>query len=366
VGECSRLLVVGTGLMGTSVALAARAAGYEVWLDDADSDRLELAVSLGAGLARSSGPPSTVDVALAAVPPGAVGQVLHELIHSGIAQTVTHIASVQSDPQREVEASDPGYAGFVGGHPVAGRERSGPHHASADLFAQRPWIVCPTPHSGPVAVAAVSALAEACGALVSVMSATAHDALMARLSHAPQLLASALAASLVGLDRSEVALAGTGLRDTSRLADSDADLWAEIVAANPAAVALALRAVVSPLSDLITVLETADPAGSAGSVRELVGRGRVGRDLLAGKHGQALVRWATVTVVVPDEPRALARLLDDAASAGINVEDIRIDHSPGQPLGLVELDVKGESGDLLERELAARGWSASASPPPSD
>jgi prephenate dehydrogenase len=360
-----QLLVVGTGLIGTSLGLAARAAGYEVWLHDTDPDRLALAVSVGAGEARPvAGEPA--DIAVAAVPPAVVAMVIHDLLSSSVAPTVTHLASVQGHPQLQVESLDAGASGFVGSHPVAGRERSGPHHASADLFAQRPWIVCPTPHSSDAAIADVSSLAAACGAAVTVMSAAEHDALLARLSHAPQLLASALAGSLVGLDRAAAALAGTGLRDTSRLADSDPALWGEIVAANPIAVAAAVRAVVEPLTSLSDLLETASAAQAAAAVEDLLRRGRRGRDLLAGKHGQRPVRWATVSVVVPDEPGKLARLLADAAHAEVNVEDIRVDHSPGQPLGVVELDVAADLGDSLEQDLIARGWTATASPPPPD
>jgi prephenate dehydrogenase len=198
------------------------------------------------------------------------------------------------------------------------------------------------------------------------MPAAEHDALLARLSHTPQLVASALAGALVGLERAEVALAGTGLRDTSRLADSDAGLWSEIVAANPAAVAVALRAVTAPLEDLAVVLESGDPAAVTAAVHELVSRGQAGRDLLAGKHGQAAVRWTTVYVVVPDEPGALARLLSEAAEAGVNVEDIRVDHAPGRPIGLAELDVAPAHSAELEEALAARGWAANAIAPPSE
>jgi prephenate dehydrogenase len=362
VGERRRLLVVGTGLIGTSVALAARAAGYDVWLDDVDAERLSLAVSVGAGQ-RWDATLDGLDLAVAAVPPAAVAPVVDGLISSGVALTITHVSSVQVQPQLEVEAIRPDWTGFVGSHPIAGRERSGPHHATAEMFAQRPWIVCPASHSSKAAVRTVSALAEACGAVVTVMAAQTHDALLARLSHVPQLLASALAGSLVGLDRRDVALAGTGLRDTSRLADSDASLWAEIIAANPRAVAAALRAVLDPLLGLASALETADPALATGTVREFVARGRQGRDLLAGKHGQLAVRWASVSVVVPDEPGALARLLVDAAASEVNVEDIRVDHSPGQPLGVVELDVAPARGEFLSQALLARGWAATASPP---
>jgi prephenate dehydrogenase len=356
------LLVVGTGLIGTSVALAARGAGYQVWLDDREPERLATALTLGAG-ERWPADGEVVDLAVAAVPPVAVPPVTAHLLRSGVAQTVTHLASVQYEPQRKIESQGVDLTRFVGSHPIAGRERSGPHHASADLFAQRPWIVCPTEHSAPAAIAAVRELAELCGGVVTVMPAAEHDALLGRLSHVPQLLASALAAGLVGLDRTEVALAGAGLRDTSRLADSEAELWADIVAANPLAVAAALRATIDPLAKLITLLEEGPVEASAAAVTDLVHRGHQGRALLAGKHGQQAVRWATVSVVVPDEAGRLARLLADAAAAGVNVEDIRVDHSPGQPLGVVELDVAADRGERLERDLTARGWAATASAP---
>jgi prephenate dehydrogenase len=364
VQSSGRLLIVGAGLIGASVGLAATAAGYDVWIDDADPERARTAVAVGAGRARPADLDG-LDLAIVAVPPRKVAEVIASLLRTGIASTVTHVCSVQLQPQVEVEGLSGPSSQFVGSHPVAGSERSGPHHASADLFRQRPWVVCPTEHSGAASVGSVTALALACGGVVREMPATEHDALLARLSHVPQLIASALAGSLVGLDRTDVALAGTGLRDTSRLADSDPQLWAEIVAANPVEVATALRAVTGPLIALEQALAAGDERAVA-AVQELVGSGRLGRELLAGKHGQAAVRWATVSVVVPDEPGALARLLADAAAGEVNVEDIRVDHSPGQPLGIVELDVAPGSGSRLESELEARGWRATSAEPVAD
>lgn len=354
-----RLLVVGTGLIGTSVGLAASAAGYQVVLANRDAARLGVAVELGAGQAWDGSSP--VDLAVVALPPAILAAEVDRLQRAAIAPTITHVCSVQLQPQVEVEALIGRWPGFVGGHPIAGRERSGPHHATADLFQDRPWVVCPTPGSVGESVAAVEALARACGARVSQMPAAEHDALLARLSHAPQLVASALAAALVSLDGDDVALAGSGLRDTSRIADSDPQLWAEIVAANPQGVAAALDAVLEPLNALRAGLAAGESPTEA--VRALVERGRAGRQLLAGKHGHAAVRWATVTVVVPDEPGALARLLADAAAGGVNVEDIHVDHSPGLPLGSIDLDVAPGRSEQLATALESRGWRASGSEP---
>jgi prephenate dehydrogenase len=355
-----RLLVVGTGLIGTSVGLAARAAGYDVALANRDPARLAVAVEVGAGEPWDGS--SGVDLAVVGLPPVVLAAEIERLQRAGVATTITHVCSVQLQPQLEVEALIGAWGGFVGSHPIAGRERSGPHHATADLFQDRPWVVCPTDSSDAASAAAVEALATACGARVSRMPAADHDALLARLSHAPQLVASALAAALVGLEPEKVALAGSGLRDTTRIADSDPHLWAEIVAANPDGVRAALEAVIEPLTALRDGLRAGAPPADA--TRALVERGRAGRQMLAGKHGQAAVRWATVTVVVPDEPGALARLLADAAGSGVNVEDIRIDHSPGVPLGLIDLDVAPGRSNQLVATLEQRGWRATGTEAP--
>jgi prephenate dehydrogenase len=356
------LLVVGTGLIGTSVALAARAAGWQVWLHDTDTDRLMLATSIGAGEAWPTAGVE-VDLAVVAAPPAVTGRIVGEAIRAGIAHTVTHVCSVQSLPRHDIKTLGIETDHFLGSHPIAGRERSGPHHASADLFRERPWIVCPAPETAADAVAAVERLATACGGVVTRMSEADHDALLARLSHVPQLVASALAGSLVGLAAADVALAGTGLRDTSRLAESDASLWTEIVAANRPAVAAALRAVVGPLAELVEALDS-DGESNPAQVRALLDAGRAGRSLLGGKHGSVAVRWATVAVVVPDTPGTLARLLSDAASCAVNVEDIRVDHAPGQPVGIVELDVRPTGRETLQQALEDRGWTVTSSPAP--
>jgi prephenate dehydrogenase len=360
--EPGRLLVVGSGLIGTSIALAAGAAGWQVWIDDSDPDRLRVATAVGAGQAWQP-TCDPVDLAVVAAPPSVTGEVASSIIRSGLASTVIHVCSIQTLPRRDVETCGVPTDRFLGTHPIAGRERSGPHHASADLFRERPWIICPAAATAPDATALAERLAVDCGGLVTRMSEAEHDELLARLSHVPQLIASALAGSLTGLAVGDVALAGSGLRDTSRLADSDPLLWTEIVEGNRAAVATALRGVLTPLSELLRSLDDASETGPE-QVRTLLESGRAGRSLLGGKHGSVAVRWATVSVVVPDSPGKLARLLADAASCGVNVEDIRVDHAPGQPVGMVELDVRPDGRETLQHALDSHGWTVTSSPAP--
>jgi prephenate dehydrogenase len=350
------LLVVGTGLMGTSIGLAATAAGYDVRLDELDAHRLAMAEAVGAG--HRWAPGERVDLAVVATTPAAVAPMIARLLHDDAAGVVTHVCSVQSKPEDDLESLDGLDGRFCGSHPVAGGERSGPGTATSTLFEGRPWLVCPTPVSTPSSVATVARLAADCGADVVEMSAAEHDRLLAVLSHLPQLVASALAATLTGLPDPQVALAGTGVRDTTRLADSSPGLWAEIVSANPAAVTSALQAFLSPLLELRDTLATADPTAVTAAVSQLVADGQAGRGRLTGKHGQQPVVWATVSVGVRDRAGQLAQLLADAATTGVNVEDIRVDHAPGAPTGIVELSVSPDGADRLHRGLSSRGWTA--------
>jgi prephenate dehydrogenase len=352
-----RLLVVGTGLIGTSVGLAARASGVDVALSDADPQRLAVAVAAGAGRHPTAG--EEPDLVLVAVPPARVGSLAAELLGRYSRAVVTHVSSVQSLPQHEVEVSGADVRRFVGGHPIAGRELSGPVHATTDLFAGRPWIVTPTAASDQNAVDAVVGLATACGATPVLLDADTHDALFALLSHVPQLVASALAGAIAELRGSQAALAGSGLRDTTRLADSDPSMWAEIIPANAFPVAAGLRAVAEPLLALARALDT-DAGGSAPAVRALLDRGRTGRALLPGKHGGVPVAVRLVQVLVPDEPGALARLLADVAAESVNLEDLRVEHAPGQPLGVAELSVLPPAHDRLVAALQGRDWTVTS------
>ena len=352
------LLVVGAGLIGTSIGLAARAAGWRVALVDADPGRASLAAQMGAGDAVAGVVPARL--AVAAVPPALVGATCAELLRELPQALVTHVCSVQLGPAGEVEAfSGSAVQRFAGGHPIAGREVSGPAAASADLFADRAWAVCPLPGSGPAVADAVVELARMCRAEPIVLSAREHDELLARLSHAPQLVASALASTLATMTEDETRLAGTGLRDTTRLADSDPAMWGQIAAANAGELAAAVRAVAEPMLALAERLESGDPSVADEAVRALVTRGRAGRAMLPGKHGRRAVQLAVVRCIVPDTPGSLARLFADAAAFSVNVEDVRVDHAPGQPIGFAELFVAPTDRERLVRGLRDRHWTVS-------
>ena len=351
-------LVVGAGLIGTSVGLALRSAGWTVHLDDADPQRVELGVDMGAG-AHHAGEP--VDVLVAAVPPRHVAAVVVEAMRQDLARTYTDVASVKARPAAAIDAEGAHPTRYVGGHPVAGRERSGPAGARHDLFAGRPWVLTPAATTEAGAVSDVRLLVEACGGVPVTMAADEHDRALAAVSHTPQLVASALAAGLLDLPDDAVAIAGQGLRDMVRIAASEVELWADIAIGNAEPLAAALATTGQRLTRAAAALASAadDPAAAEDAVRRLLQAGRDGHDRLPGKHGgRAGPTFETVVVVLADRPGELARLLQDAGQSGVNVEDLRVEHTPGRPTGIVELYVRQSGAPLLRTTLRRLGWPA--------
>ncbi|WP_028649269.1 prephenate dehydrogenase [Nocardiopsis sp. CNT312] len=357
-----RVTVIGTGLIGTSIALALRARDVDVALSDPDADSLRLACDLGAGrpLSETDGRPA--DVAVVAAPPAAIPAVLRRAQDRGLAHVYTDAASVKASVLAEAERLGCDTAAFVPGHPMAGREKHGPGAARADLFLGRSWALCPTGKAGPETVAAVAELARMCGATPRVVDAAAHDRAVALISHAPHVAASAVAARLVDGDDTALALAGQGVRDVTRVAAGDPAMWMEILTHNAAPVAEVLAAISDDLAAAAGALGALGRGGNAGPVsapvRDLLTRGRTGQGRLPGKHG--VVRrpgYTVVPVVIPDEPGALGRLFASASEAGVNIEDVRIEHTPGLPLGIAQLSVLPSAVETLSEALAGQGWS---------
>jgi prephenate dehydrogenase len=360
----SAVLVVGTGLIGTSVGLALRHQGVTVYLADLDPARQQLAVDLGAGLPAVVAPEMLpdVDIGLLCVPPADVGPGLKRLNDLGLKAHVSDVASIKAKPQRDAEQLGTDTSHFVGGHPIAGRERGGPAMARADLFLGRPWVLTPSDATSPETTEAVAALVRLCGAVPVEMTAAAHDDALALISHGPQALASLLAAQLVDANPLTAQLAGQGLRDVTRIAESDPDLWSQIAAGNAGPIAAVLHRLAHDLGTLADTLQTPDGSAAAAAFRAVVAAGNAGRDRLPGKHGSRAASYTAVPVIVSDEPGALARLLTDAGDAGINVEDLSLEHSPGAPVGLCELFVTPAAADRLATVLTQRGWVVHHSP----
>ena len=343
------VLIVGTGLIGTSIGLALTQAGHAVVLADESAAHLAAAVDLGAGRAVRSG--DTPAVVFVAVPPARVASVISAYASTYVDATFSDVASVKTQPVADVELIDGMSVRFVGGHPMAGRETSGPSGARADLFVDRLWILTPGASVPEWRVEAVASLVADCGAVVRRMTPEAHDRAVALTSHTPQVLASLMAGLIAQAPASDIQLSGQGLRDLTRIAGSSPELWDEILAANAEEVEAVLDAFAEHLAGVRSALR-----GGA-SLREMLHVGNAGRARIPAKHGgPSRAEDVVVSVAIDDRPGALARLFAAAADAGISIEDVRIDHMVGRENAIVELTVRAGSAPLLIDRLTAGGW----------
>jgi prephenate dehydrogenase len=348
-----RVLVVGSGLIGASVGLGLSGQGVDVWLEDEDREALSVAVERGAG--RPGPPPGDPELVIVAVPPARTAEVVLLLLRRYVTATVSDVSSTKTQLQREIEARASASSGvdrYVPGHPLAGREVSGPGAARGDLFADRVWALTPSALTDPRRVDAVVALVRSLGAVPVVTSAEEHDRAVALTSHTPQVVASLVAAGLEPLGEADVRLSGQGLRDVTRLAASDPDLWTEILRSNAGPVAQAL----DDLAERLRAVRDGLAHGSDAAVRAALAAGVDGHRKVPGKHGSAAEQYVVVPVVVADRPGELGRLFADAGATGVNLEDVRIDHAHGRPTGQVELEVRPAAAPALVAGLRAAGW----------
>ncbi|MFG3499411.1 prephenate dehydrogenase [Streptomyces sp. NPDC047928] len=353
-------VVIGTGLIGTSAALALTGRGVAVHLIDRDPASAHTAAARGAGT--DTAPDGPVDLAIVAVPPAHVAAALADAMRAGLARGYLDVASVKGGPRRELEAMGLDLAPYIGSHPMSGKERSGPLAATADLFEGRPWVLTPTRDTDTEALNLALELVALCRAVPVVMDADAHDRAVALVSHTPQLVSSMVAARLEDADETAVRLCGQGIRDVTRIAASDPRMWVEILSANPGPVADVLAGLAADLDETVQALRALQSAdedkrteGVAG-VEDVLRRGNAGRLRVPGKHGTAPTAYETVAVLISDQPGELARIFADAGRAGVNVEDVRIEHATGQQAGVVQLMVEPSAAPALSAALRERGW----------
>ncbi|MER7400350.1 prephenate dehydrogenase [Streptomyces sp. NPDC000151] len=354
-------IVLGTGLIGTSAALALSARGVRVHLADHDPAQARTAAALGAGTVEE--PEGPVDLAIVAVPPAHVAAALADAMRRNRARAYLDVASVKAGPRRELEALGLDLTPYIGTHPMAGKERSGPLAATADLFEGRPWVLTPTRDGDTEVLNLALELVALCRAVPVVMDAEAHDRAVALVSHTPQLVSSLVAARLRGADETAVRLCGQGIRDVTRIAASDPAMWIDILSANPGPVADVLSEIAADLDETVQALrglQSADEAkrgAGAGGIEDVLRRGNAGRERVPGKHGAAPAAYEIVAVHIGDQPGELARIFADAGQAGVNIEDVRIEHATGQQAGFIQLTVEPSAVPVLTAALRERGWS---------
>lgn len=351
-----RLAVVGTGLIGTSIAMAATRAGRTVRGFDADADVLARAAA-GRGFEPAADLADCVrDAALVFVctPIPTIAEVAAQALAAAPSAAVTDAGSVKLEVVSAVEAATPHASRFVGGHPMGGSERSGPEAASAAIVDGIAWVFTPTERTDPAAVERLEGFATAVGAEPLRMSPERHDRMVAVVSHLPQVVSTALMglAATEEADEPEILLlAAGGFRDLTRLAASNPTLWSGILVSNRDALASAIDLYVErlvALRDLVAAEETEE-------VERAFAEAKRARLTLAAKP-KVRAGVAIVLVPVPDRPGVLADLTATLGERGVNIEDLQIVHSPEGGRGTVYLTVAADDVETASTALAERGF----------
>ena len=268
--------IVGAGLLGASIGLALRRLGVDVILDDISPSAVRLAVDYGAGRAGVAG--DSPRLIVVCVPPDSVARSVAAELAAYPHALVTDVASVKLAPLGELQSLGADISRYVGSHPMAGRERGGAIAARADLFVGRPWVIANHDRIADrrAADSALEALALDLGAVPVELDAAEHDRSVALVSHVPQVISSLLAARLVESSDAAVGLAGQGLRDTTRIAGSQPELWVQILGANSAAVVDILKHYRADLDEVIGALADPQAPGALRAVAESLASGNAG------------------------------------------------------------------------------------------
>jgi len=289
------------------------------------------------------------DLCIIATPPAAISGVIRAELSRNPALRVMDISSIKAKPLHDVSIIGFDLNFFAPTHPMAGREVNGPQSARGDLFQGRPWILCLAGVDTELSQMAREVVSR-CGAIALDRTVAEHDQAVALVSHLPQIVASLLAAQLMAGQGSALELAGAGLRDTTRIADSDPALWAQILAGNSVTLKPLLISLQNDLSQAIDSLD--DPAAMA----QLILDGQRGRAMIPGKHGGQARNYTYLDIVIDDKPGQLAAIIEACASAKVNIEDLAIEHTPGQQTGLITLAFSPEDSAIVAAHLEKEGW----------
>lgn len=351
--------IIGTGLIGTSIAEAAARGGSVVRGFDTDASVLAAAAERSGLVPADSAADAVAGASLIFVctPVGSIAAAISAALEACDSQAVvTDAGSVKQSILAEVAAIRGGTMPprFVGGHPMCGSERSGPATASAALLDGATWVLTPTAATDTDAVASVRAWASAAGSRVVEMDAEVHDRGVALVSHLPQLASTALMNLVAREDAASsdvLLLAAGGFRDLTRLAASNPNLWAGIMRANREESGRALDLFIEELTAIRQMLSRGDD----GRIEDALERAKRAR-LSLGTKAKVRAGVALMQIPVPDRPGVFAELTRSLGEVDVNIEDMQIVHSPEGGRGTVHIMVAVEDFATAAAALGAAGF----------
>ena len=357
-----RLALVGTGLIGASIGLAAKRAGADVAGYDGDPEALRAAAERGAVDQASTSPEDALadaELAVVAVPVAQLAKQVQAVLEAAPEQcTVTDVGSTKT----AVCAAAGGSPRFIGGHPVCGSEARGPEHASADLFEGATWFLTPLPETDPDRYRLVHGFVGDLGATPVAVDPGAHDRLVAVTSHLPHALANLLV-NQAGAGRVDghdpLAAAGGSLRDMTRVAGANPRIWVDIFLDN----AEQLQAALGEYRRRVEQLEQALAAGDAGFLARWIGEAAGNRRRMLAEAYDDPGALQRLRVHVPDRPGVLAGITQALGAERINIEDFELQHFSPERGGVLTVLVSGEeSARRAAALLESQGYGVVVAP----
>jgi prephenate dehydrogenase len=364
------LAVVGLGLMGGSLALAARERGGVEDVRGYDPDPAARRAAEERGCVPHAAEDlreavAGADLVAVCTPVAALPAAVAEVLAAAEGATVTDVGSTKAGVVGSLPAAQRGR--FVGSHPVAGGEARGASHAIPDLFDGATWFLTPTADTDPSRLRDLHGFAASLGATPVAIDPGAHDRLMALTSHLPHVLANLLV-NQAGASRIDghdpLAAVGGSFRDMTRVAGANPRIWVDIFLDNRAALGTALAEHRRLLDEAIAALDRGDAGYLARFIGQASGHRRRALEAAFASRPEELVR---VQVHVPDRPGVISGITQALGAARINIEDFELHHFTPERGGTIELVIAGtEAADEAVALLDAQGYGAIAQPIVSD
>jgi prephenate dehydrogenase len=361
----SRLAVVGLGLMGGSLGLAARErAGWDVAGYDPDPAARAAASERGCVAsvhAELAGALAGAELVVCCSPIGELPATVAEALAGAPDATVTDIGSTKAAVVASVAKADRGR--FIGGHPLAGREVRGAQHAVNDLFTGATWFLTPTADTDTRRYRDLHAFVASLGAEPIAVDPGAHDRLLALTSHLPHVIANLLV-NQAGAGRIDghdpLAASGGSFRDMTRVAGANPRIWVDIFLDNREALAAAIREHQRLSAEVLAALDSGDAGFLARWIAQASGHRRRALEVAYERHPDEMMR---VDAHIPDRPGAISGITQALGAARINIEDFELHHFTPDRGGTVSIVI---AGNAAAREtvaiLEAQGYSAMATP----
>lgn len=360
------VVVVGIGLIGGSVALAARELTPRPRVYGVDTDAGALAYALDHHVVEEAALPDDAvdrgwfarggaDLVVLATPARATEEWLAILGEQDFAGVVTDVCSTKTGVLAAATASLGADAAFVGGHPMAGSERSGVQAASTDLFTGAYYVLTPTPTTDVASYQRVHSFVSSLGARVVSVDAEAHDEAVAIVSHVPHVTAAALvdlAKAHAGPSDELLRLAAGGFKDTTRIAAGSADLWTGICLDNADALTRGIDELRDRLGDFSSLVRTRD----ASAIRAWLEHAAAVRRSLPTKWVPSTERLTELFVPILDRPGVVSEVTTAVSHAGCNIESIELDHQSEDSAVLVLVLTDEGNMAALVTDLESRGF----------